>query len=94
MASPRAGDPCGLAMGRRHLAIDRPLYRGPWPQPVTPLQGALATVDRPLAGGHTMADCPYRRPGRGWPPILLLIAFAAKIQQRVERFYVIQSHHT
>ncbi|RWW43871.1 hypothetical protein BHE74_00050421 [Ensete ventricosum] len=32
--------------------------------------------------------------GRGWPP-LLLTAFAAKMQQeRVELFYMIQSHRT
>ncbi|RWW55097.1 hypothetical protein BHE74_00038281, partial [Ensete ventricosum] len=37
---------------------------------------------------------PWPRPCRGWPP-LLLAAFTAKTQQeRVERFYVIQSHHT
>ncbi|RWV81803.1 hypothetical protein GW17_00056745, partial [Ensete ventricosum] len=37
---------------------------------------------------------PCRWPGHAWLP-LLLIAFAAKTQQeRVERFYAIQSHHT
>ncbi|RRT54164.1 hypothetical protein B296_00015028, partial [Ensete ventricosum] len=45
-----------------------PLCRGPWSQPVAPLLGALAITDRP-----------YRRPGRGWPPILLLTTFTAKM---------------
>ncbi|RZS12986.1 hypothetical protein BHM03_00044510, partial [Ensete ventricosum] len=36
--------PCGLAVAGRLL------YRGPWPQPVAPLQGALATPGRPLTG--------------------------------------------
>ncbi|RWV90685.1 hypothetical protein GW17_00047092 [Ensete ventricosum] len=64
--------PCGLA------TTDSPLCKKPWPQPVDPLQGALATVSHPLVGGQDMAARPCRRPGRGWPPILLLAAFAAK----------------
>ncbi|RRT57358.1 hypothetical protein B296_00004196 [Ensete ventricosum] len=34
--------PCGLT------AADRPLWRGPWPLPVAPLEGPLATVGLPL----------------------------------------------
>ncbi|RZR96979.1 hypothetical protein BHM03_00026087, partial [Ensete ventricosum] len=77
-----------------------------WPQPTAPVQGALAVTNRPFAGGldhsrppliggQAVVGRPCRRLGRGWPPILLLVAFGAKMQQeRVERFYVIQSHHT
>ncbi|RRT31444.1 hypothetical protein B296_00054399, partial [Ensete ventricosum] len=59
---------------------------------------ALAAFGRHLAGGlsHGLAvdGWPCMGAGRGWPP-LLLAAFAAKIQQeRVERFYTIQYHHT
>ncbi|RWV85909.1 hypothetical protein GW17_00052253 [Ensete ventricosum] len=53
----------------------------------------------PLAGGLSRS-----RLGHGWPALhgswswlaaLLLATFAAKMQQeRIERFYVIQSHHT
>ncbi|RWW37953.1 hypothetical protein BHE74_00056865 [Ensete ventricosum] len=71
---------------------------------VDPCTLALAVASRPfvgartscpLAGGQVMAGRSCRRPGRGWPPILLLAAFAAKTQQeRVERFYAFKSHHT
>ncbi|RWW20974.1 hypothetical protein GW17_00014889 [Ensete ventricosum] len=59
---------------------------------------ALVAVGRPLAGGLGRGLAVGGRPcigvGRGWPP-LLLASFTTKIQQeRVERFYVIQSHHT
>ncbi|RWW14216.1 hypothetical protein BHE74_00052865 [Ensete ventricosum] len=82
---PIASCPCGRCAGsgraRRRL---HPLCRGPWPQPVAPLHGALAIAGRPC-----------RRPGRGWPSILFLGAFVAKTQQeRVERFYMIQSQYT
>ncbi|RWW43601.1 hypothetical protein BHE74_00050718 [Ensete ventricosum] len=39
VASPRTVDPYGLAVGEL-AATDRPLCRGPWPQPATPLQVA------------------------------------------------------
>ncbi|RRT31877.1 hypothetical protein B296_00058536, partial [Ensete ventricosum] len=43
--------------------------------------------------GLAVGGRPYIGAGRGWSP--LLIFFAAKMQQeRVERFYAIQSHHT
>ncbi|RWV85628.1 hypothetical protein GW17_00052565 [Ensete ventricosum] len=59
---------------------------------------ALAAVGCPLAGGLgrslAMGGWPYIGAGRGWSP-LLQAAFAAEMQQeRVERFYAIQSHHT
>ncbi|RZR87736.1 hypothetical protein BHM03_00015190, partial [Ensete ventricosum] len=50
---------CGLAV------VDRPLCRGPWPQLVAPLHGALAIADRPLLSGQAMAGRPCRRPVRG-----------------------------
>ncbi|RRT41664.1 hypothetical protein B296_00052948 [Ensete ventricosum] len=56
------------------VTAGRPLCKGPWSQLVAPLQGALAIVDRPLAGGRAMASRPYRRPGRGWLPILLSLS--------------------
>ncbi|RRT78099.1 hypothetical protein B296_00008219, partial [Ensete ventricosum] len=55
--------PYGLA------TIDRPLCRGPWPQPIAPLQGALAIADRPLAGGQAVASRPCKGPARGQPPL-------------------------
>ncbi|RRT34858.1 hypothetical protein B296_00046922, partial [Ensete ventricosum] len=66
--------PYGLAV------VGCPLCRGPWPQPVAPLQGALATTDCPLIGGQAVANRTCRKLDRGWPPILLLAAFAAKMQ--------------
>ncbi|RWW30453.1 hypothetical protein GW17_00004969 [Ensete ventricosum] len=33
------------------------------------VQGALATADRPLAGGQAVASHPYKGPGCGQPPL-------------------------
>ncbi|RRT63478.1 hypothetical protein B296_00030410, partial [Ensete ventricosum] len=59
---------------------------------------ALIAASRPLAGGLgrglAVGGRPYMGAGRGWPP-LLFATFVVKTQQEhVERFYVIQSHHT
>ncbi|RRT32140.1 hypothetical protein B296_00058516 [Ensete ventricosum] len=50
---------CGLA------ANGHPLCRGPWPQPIAPLQGAWTTVGRPFAGGLAVTNRPYKGHGRG-----------------------------
>ncbi|RWV86505.1 hypothetical protein GW17_00051596 [Ensete ventricosum] len=58
----------------------------PWLQPVAPLA-------RGLGCGIVVGGRYYMGAGRGRPP--LLAAFAVKTQEeRVERFYMIQSHHT
>ncbi|RWW49094.1 hypothetical protein BHE74_00044783 [Ensete ventricosum] len=79
--------PCG------HQAIGDCPCRGPWPQPTTPLQVAkLWPVSS--ARGLAVANHHCRGPGRGRPPSFL-VAFVAEMQQeRVEQFYVMQSHHT
>ncbi|RRT62885.1 hypothetical protein B296_00012699, partial [Ensete ventricosum] len=61
-------------------SIQSPPCRGPWPQSVAPVAG-LAVGGRPCKG-----------PGHGRPP--LLAEFTTKTQQeRIERFYGIQSYH-
>ncbi|RRT33927.1 hypothetical protein B296_00040810 [Ensete ventricosum] len=64
--------PCGLP------ATGRPLCRGPWPQPLAPLQGALATTDRPLAGGQAMAGHHYERLGCAGRPSSSLLRLLRK----------------
>ncbi|RRT35728.1 hypothetical protein B296_00053498 [Ensete ventricosum] len=59
---------------------------------------ALVVAGHPLVGvlgrGLVVGGRPYMGASRGWPP-LVLTTFTAKMQQeRVERFYAIQSHHT
>ncbi|RRT34167.1 hypothetical protein B296_00053582, partial [Ensete ventricosum] len=59
---------------------------------------ALAAASRPLVEGLGYDLAVGGRPcigaGRGWRP-LLLATFAMKTQQEcIERFYMIQSHHT
>ncbi|RWW43642.1 hypothetical protein BHE74_00050668, partial [Ensete ventricosum] len=88
--------PYGLAACSRPLRPGRrqplPLQPRRWRPP--PVQVALNTAGRPLAGDQAVADRPCWRPSRGWPPILILTMFAAKMQQeRIERFYAIGSHH-
>ncbi|RWV91245.1 hypothetical protein GW17_00046481 [Ensete ventricosum] len=66
--------------------------------PPVPYGLALAAAGHPLIGGLGRGLAVGGRlcmgAGRSWPP-LLLAAFATKMQQeRVEQFYVIQSHHT
>ncbi|RWV81205.1 hypothetical protein GW17_00057398 [Ensete ventricosum] len=83
----RAAAPCGCAAGNRPLrpGRSRSCLRGcchcGWPLSVAPLQVA----GRPCKGA-----------GRGHARLPLVRAsFTAKMQQeRVERFYAIQSHHT
>ncbi|RRT46530.1 hypothetical protein B296_00021237 [Ensete ventricosum] len=95
---PRAAAPCGrltasplcersIASGYRPLrALLASLSGWPWLQPAAPVQWALAIAWPWVVG--TMGA------GHGWPP-LLLAAFATKTQQEhIQRFYVIQSHHT
>ncbi|RZS17264.1 hypothetical protein BHM03_00049388, partial [Ensete ventricosum] len=84
VVSPRAVNPCGLTAGGHYpsglTAGEQPLRAGRWPLPLAgaTLQPAAPTAGRPLAGGQAMVGRPYRRPSRGWPPILLLAAFVAK----------------
>ncbi|RZS18855.1 hypothetical protein BHM03_00051180 [Ensete ventricosum] len=80
-----SGCPCSL--GHSLLPL-----QGGWSWPVTPA-GGLAVTDYPCKG------CGCGRPPlqRAWPwsAAPFLTAFAAKTwQEHVERFYVIQSHHT
>ncbi|RWW15022.1 hypothetical protein GW17_00021160 [Ensete ventricosum] len=78
--------------GRRAVGDCRAV--GGFPCRWLPLQGALAIVDRSLAGGQAVVDRLSMGPGRGWPPSFL-VAFVVKMQQeRVEQFYAMQSHHT
>ncbi|RRT35865.1 hypothetical protein B296_00054272, partial [Ensete ventricosum] len=59
--------PCG-----RCIAGGRPCgcrATGGCPCVWLPLQGTLATSDRPLAGGQAVADHPYRGLCRGQPPL-------------------------
>ncbi|RRT44041.1 hypothetical protein B296_00010918, partial [Ensete ventricosum] len=54
---------CGLVAGDSPLRAgrSRPL-QGAWPQPVAPLQGALAAIGRPCKGaGHGHARLPLTR---------------------------------
>ncbi|RWV82045.1 hypothetical protein GW17_00056486 [Ensete ventricosum] len=78
---------------RRSPACGLLPLRVAWLQPTGPCsrpgRGWLA-----LHGGWLWVAGPPWGVGHGWPP-LLLAAFVAKTQQeRVERFYAIQSHHT
>ncbi|RWV83174.1 hypothetical protein GW17_00055260 [Ensete ventricosum] len=62
-----------------------------------PLSPPRFRSSRPLTRGPgrglVVGGRPCMGADRGWPS--LLAAFAAKMQQeRVERFYAIQSHHT
>ncbi|RRT57973.1 hypothetical protein B296_00036450 [Ensete ventricosum] len=74
--------PCKRAAGSRPL---RAGHSSPCPQ-APPLWAGLGR-------GLAIGGRPYMGAGRGWSP-LLLVAFAAKMQQKcVKRFYAIQSHH-
>ncbi|RWW10112.1 hypothetical protein GW17_00026361 [Ensete ventricosum] len=87
LRTPRCGRLPPLQAGHSPLCPQVPPLRVAAPVDGRPLRVGLG---RGLAvGGRACMGV-----GRGWPP-LLLVAFTPKIQQEcVERFYMIQSHHT
>ncbi|RWV97499.1 hypothetical protein GW17_00039705 [Ensete ventricosum] len=99
----RAVPPCAGAApaGATALAVGTAYARRRQPCPWAtgdacgcPVAGGLGRSRLPLVVGLAGGGRPCMGAGRGWPP-LLLTAFATKMQQeRIERFYAIQSHHT
>ncbi|RWV83091.1 hypothetical protein GW17_00055349, partial [Ensete ventricosum] len=99
----RAPPPCGLALvanGRPFAGglavVGRSIAWWPWLQPAAPCRGSGSNRPPPCRGALFAADRPCKGAGRGharWP--FARASFATKMQQeRVERFYTIQSHHT